>query len=74
MYPCFYWQPVQLHKYWGDMVELLGMCDEPRCTMLYHLKVFQNIFGMPKRILLLLSNFDVTDALIRVDAASSVKY
>ena len=37
-------QPVQLHKYWGDMVELLGMCDEPRCTMLYHLKVFQNIF------------------------------
>ena len=27
------------------VVELLGVCDAPRWTMLYHLKVFQNIFG-----------------------------
>ena len=75
MLPCFYWQPVQLHKYWGDMVEffvcVMSLADNS-VPLIW--RFFRTYVGMPRNILLLLSNFDVTNALIRVDATSSVKY
>ena len=64
---------MQLHQYWGNMV-VLRVSDEPCCIVLYHLEVFKTHSGMPKSILLLLSNFDVTKALMRVDVASSVNF
>ena len=54
MSPCFNWQPVQFHQYWGNMVMLFSIFDEPCCTILYHLEEFSkhNYVGMPKRMLI----------------------